>query len=91
VQELINNCIKHAKAKAAEINVFSENGWLILIVKDDGKGFDSDDEQSWLRGSGLRGMKNRIVLLNGEMKIESSPSGTKTTVRIKREGRATKV
>ena len=91
VQELINNCIKHAKAKIAEINVFSENGWLNLIVKDNGKGFDSDNEQSWLKGSGLRGMKNRIVLLNGEMKIESSPSGTKTIIRIKREGRLTEV
>ncbi|TDO22693.1 PAS domain-containing sensor histidine kinase [Pedobacter duraquae] len=85
VQELVNNCIKHAQAKIAEINIFTEDGWLMLVVRDNGKGFDVENEQAWLKGSGLRGIKNRIVLLNGEIKVESNSSGTKTTISVKKD------
>ncbi len=83
IQELINNCMKHAQATLAEIKMFEENGWLHLIFKDNGRGFGVKVERSLLNGSGLRSIKNRIFLLNGEMDLESSSLGTMIKIRIK--------
>ena len=83
IQELINNCMKHAQASLAEIKMYEEDGWLHLIFKDDGKGFGVKVERSLLNGSGLRSIKNRIFLLNGAMDFESSSLGTIIKIRIK--------
>jgi signal transduction histidine kinase len=83
IQELINNCMKHAQASLAEIKMFEEDGWLQLIFKDNGKGFGVKVERSLLNGSGLRSIKNRIFLLNGIMDFESSSLGTMIKIRIK--------
>lgn len=75
IQELINNAIKHAEARKVKINLCTENGEVNLSVMDDGKGFDT--EQVFIKGSGLRGIKNRVFMLNGKMNILSSKkSGT---------------
>lgn len=82
IQELINNCMKHAQASLAEIKMFEEDGLLKLTFKDNGKGFGVKVERSLLNGSGLRSIKNRIFLLNGEMDLESSSVGTIIKIRI---------
>jgi len=82
IQELINNCMKHAQASLAEIKMFEEDGWLKLTFKDNGKGFGVKVERSLLNGSGLRSIKNRIFLLNGEMDLESSSLGTIIEIKI---------
>jgi two-component system, NarL family, sensor histidine kinase UhpB len=51
---------------------------LRLIIEDDGCGFDPElaAERNMARadgGLGLAGMRERLVLVNGELKIESSP------------------
>ncbi|MGN7204515.1 PAS domain-containing sensor histidine kinase [Pedobacter sp. SAFR-022] len=83
IQELINNCMKHAEASLAEIKMFEKDGWLNLTFKDNGKGFGVKVERSLLNGSGLRSIKNRIFLLNGEMELQSSSLGTIIEIRIK--------
>lgn len=83
IQELINNCMKHAEASLAEIKMFEKDGWLNLTFKDNGKGFGVKVERSLLNGSGLRSIKNRIFLLNGEMDLQSSSLGTIIEIRIK--------
>jgi len=83
IQELINNCMKHAEASLAEIKMFEKDGWLNLTFKDNGKGFGVKVERSLLTGSGLRSIKNRIFLLNGEMDLQSSSLGTIIEIRIK--------
>jgi len=82
IQELINNCIKHAEATVAEINMFSEPGCVWLIFSDNGKGFDYNVNKGLIKGSGLRSIKNRIFLLNGEMKVDSSNKGTTISIKI---------
>ncbi|MBB4109069.1 PAS domain-containing sensor histidine kinase [Pedobacter zeae] len=69
VQELLNNCIKHAQASEVQITVCLENNIASVVISDNGKGFDEDIEIALRRGSGLRGIKNRVSLLNGELKI----------------------
>ena len=82
IQELINNCIKHAEASVAEIKMYSEPDCVCLIFSDNGKGFDYNVNKGLIKGSGLRSIKNRIFLLNGEMKVDSSEKGTTITIKI---------
>lgn len=83
IQELINNCIKHAEATEAEIIVSTENDWVRLVVSDNGQGFQEDVDRSLASGSGIRGIKNRIFLLNGYMNVDTSHRGTRITIDFK--------
>ncbi|TDQ11814.1 PAS domain S-box-containing protein [Pedobacter metabolipauper] len=83
IQELINNCIKHAQATLAEITVSTKDGIVTLIVSDNGIGFDVNLEDSLFKGSGLRAIKNRIFLLNGHMDLTTSKKGTMVTLKLK--------
>lgn len=85
IQELVNNCIKHAQATKAEIIVDTENEWITLMVTDNGRGFAADVDQSLASGSGIRGIKNRIFLLSGYMNVETSKRGTKITIKFKND------
>ncbi len=67
VQEGITNAIRHGKASNIEINIQKENKWLILSIQDDGIG--CDEIQS---GFGLIHIKERIQMLNGEVKYDGS-------------------
>jgi len=91
IQELVNNCIKHSEATSAGIRVFTEESWVNIVVTDNGKGFPADTETALLNGSGLRGIKNRIFLLNGEMNLNSKPGRTVIAIRFKNEIELSKV
>jgi PAS domain S-box-containing protein len=81
IQELLNNILKHAKAKNATILVSKRKGKVELIVKDNGIGFDTEKILKKNRGSGLKSIHNRLDLLNGDIKINSRPNkGTTVTV-----------
>jgi len=82
IQELINNCIKHAHATDAEITVYIKDGYVNLQISDNGRGFDV--EKSLSHGSGIRGIRNHVFLLNGDMDIKSSDHGTKVAIRFKK-------
>jgi PAS domain S-box-containing protein len=83
MQELLNNCIKHSKATNANIEVRIEGRIITLSIEDNGKGFGMVLEQALANGSGLRGIKNRIVMLEGLMDIDSSATGSRITVKLK--------
>ncbi|HEY63359.1 MAG TPA: GAF domain-containing protein [Caldilineae bacterium] len=89
VQEGITNIVRHAQATEARIHLELVDGRLRLLVEDNGKGFDprkmmaAEDGSGW----GLRGMMERVTLLEGEMRIESEPGkGTRIWVEIPLEG-----
>ena len=46
IQEACNNAIKHAEAKSIEINIFYNEKYINISVKDDGKGFDTELKQN---------------------------------------------
>ncbi len=84
-QEALNNILKHASAKEVTVLLEKRGSEVILIVEDDGRGFDpaekSHGESS--KGLGLVGMQERAALVGGEVEIESAPgSGTTIYVRI---------
>lgn len=80
VQELINNCIKHANATNAEIRLSLIKHKIEIIVKDNGVGFEHDLENSIKTGTGLRSLKNRIFLLNGDLDLKTGSKGTEIKI-----------
>jgi two-component system, NarL family, sensor histidine kinase UhpB len=79
VQVQLNNIIRHAKAKNATIRLLKRDH-LELIIADDGIGFDPTAKTS---GIGLRNIRNRVGLYNGEVMIRSGPGkGCELLVRI---------
>jgi len=78
IQELINNCIKHAKASYAEISVCLQNNQVSIRVADNGIGLNPDNEGN--AGSGLSGIRNRVYLLNGQIKFNNSEKGLTVTI-----------
>jgi PAS domain S-box-containing protein len=83
IQELLNNCIKHAKASKADIILCTANNEVTLVVSDNGKGFGPEKEIALASGSGLRSIKNRVFLLNGSFEIASGENGTKVCIQFK--------
>jgi signal transduction histidine kinase len=72
-KELLNNAVKHGRAKEIIAAVHWEAGGLRIVIDDDGSGFDSDEAlapQS-RRGLGLPGIRERITTLGGEMQLDS--------------------
>ena len=80
LQEALNNVAKHSKATLVKINHSSQSGKLILEISDNGIGFDkniSGRQDSY----GMIGMKERVILLEGELDIISEV-GHGTCVRV---------
>lgn len=83
VQEALNNIHKHAAAERVEVSIESRDDLIVLIVGDDGKGFDIKDANLHSKGIGLIGMKERAELMGGTFEVESAPGeGTTVYVRI---------
>lgn len=80
IQELINNCIKHAHASFAEIEVNIKAQQVLVKVSDNGSGLTTDMEGAMQKGSGLSGIKNRVYLLNGQLKFNNSKKGFTVTI-----------
>ena len=85
VCELINNTIKHAKAKKIDLSLTKEGEYLSIVYKDDGKGFDVDKviNQPSGTGMGFSNIYSRINSLKGEINIESGQKkGTFVTIKV---------
>lgn len=66
-QELLNNVIKHAHATHADVKISIKKKGVTIEVKDDGIGFSLENASAVLKGSGLRGIRNRIKPYNGQI------------------------
>lgn len=82
VQEALNNILKHAQAKSVSVLLEERDDLLILIIEDDGAGFEPETGRwngSSGKGLGLIGMRERTALLGGTLEIETRP-GEGTTI-----------
>lgn len=79
IQEAVQNALKHAKANEIIVKVEMTKDSCIVVVKDDGKGFDLNQKKE--KSFGIIGMRERVELLNGEISIDSK-IGTGTVVLI---------
>ncbi|MFA5891578.1 MAG: PAS domain-containing sensor histidine kinase [Actinomycetota bacterium] len=83
-QEALRNVEHHARASRARVRI-SFAGTLRLIVADDGRGFDAARNPDGRAPDhlGLLGMKERVRLLGGELRVASSPgAGTSVEASI---------
>jgi signal transduction histidine kinase len=76
VQEALTNVVKHGQAGRVSIILARSQGSVTAVVEDDGRGFETD---RIYEGLGLDGMRERLALLGGRLKIESRP-GAGTTL-----------
>jgi len=77
-QEALRNVARHARARGVEVSIRTVDGGLQLAVIDDGIGFEPAGPRD-RHSLGLAGMRERLLLLDGELEIESTP-GKGTTV-----------
>jgi signal transduction histidine kinase len=77
VQEALTNAMKHAEARQVSILLTRKNDRVTVIVEDDGKGFDPAATTS---GIGLVGMRERVQLLDGNLRVETRPGRGTTLV-----------
>jgi signal transduction histidine kinase len=78
VKEAVHNVIKHSRATELQIHIQFENGILLIIMRDNGKGFDPGVESE---GHGLANMKRRIKSCGGTCLLQSRGGGG-TEVRL---------
>jgi len=77
-QEALTNIARHARATRASVLGTRHGTKLRLVIEDDGRGFDPEAETSRL---GLVGIRERVELLGGSLRIESAP-GVGTAVIV---------
>lgn len=81
VQEALTNVARHARATSVDVVVTRQPGLVTAVVEDDGVGFDP--ESVGAARLGLRGMRERVALIGGELLVESKPgAGTCLVARV---------
>jgi signal transduction histidine kinase len=78
-QEAVHNAVEHGAAREVQINFTFNREVLVLTIRDDGKGFDSNANDN---GMGLRIMRYRAQCIGGSCDVQSSGEGTVVTCRV---------
>jgi len=93
LQPIVENAVKHGVCKkedggTVKISVKKNEDGVVIIVSDDGVGFDADEVKNDGRSHiGIENVRNRLQSIShGDMKIESEPgAGTTVTITIPKE------
>jgi ligand-binding sensor domain-containing protein/signal transduction histidine kinase len=78
-KEAVNNIVRHSRCRRAEIEMKTEGALLVLVVSDDGKGFDVAAASE---GNGLVSQRRRALALGGNIEVSSSENGTTLTLKV---------
>ncbi|MBD2335774.1 response regulator [Calothrix sp. FACHB-156] len=70
IQEGLTNIYKYANATNVQIKIQTRDDGLLLILQDNGKGFDADQPMT---GFGLQGMRERTAAMGGQIEFFSNP------------------
>lgn len=82
-QELLSNAVKYAHAPNILVQIILHKESLVLMVEDDGVGFDMEDLPLENYGIGLTNIDTRVRMLNGEFNLDSaSGKGTVASIEI---------
>ena len=85
-QESLQNIVKHAHAEYASIKLVEDKGALIMVIADDGVGFNFADfaDVNLDENLGLRGMRERALMVGADLEVSSQP-GEGTTIQLSME------
>jgi PAS domain S-box-containing protein len=82
LQETLTNVARHASATQVEVVLDEEEGYVRLLVRDNGRGI-TEDEANGSRSFGLLGMRERVLLRSGGFSIQGTPGrGTTVVIRL---------
>ncbi|MGV3684651.1 MAG: ATP-binding protein [Daejeonella sp.] len=82
IQELVNNSMKHSEASQITVEI-TRSKYILIVVKDNGKGFNVKAQEHAPTGSGLSSIKNRLRIYNGSIHVQSEPAkGTIVSVKL---------
>jgi PAS domain S-box-containing protein len=81
-QEALNNVAKHSRARRVEVILERRSDCVLLILEDDGVGFELSQIGAAGHGFGLVGMQERAILVGARVQIESTP-GKGTTIFVR--------
>lgn len=81
-QEVLTNCLKHARATTFHLQIVQDEQWMKISMKDNGTGFNMQDmESTW--GFGLKNIVNRVDILNGRLFLDAQKDkGVSYTIEI---------
>ncbi|MFE3987767.1 sensor histidine kinase [Nocardia tengchongensis] len=79
-QEGLTNAVRHSGAATATVRVEQCSAHSLLEISDGGSGF----VPGTVEGHGLRGMRERLALLGGELRVDTGPHGTRLRARLPR-------
>ncbi len=82
IQELVTNTLKHAEASTIKIELKNENGVLIVLYEDDGKGLDQKKLSS-KKGLGLKNIESRLSVVSGNLIFLEKTPGMKVKIEIR--------
>jgi signal transduction histidine kinase len=77
-QEALNNVGKYAQAARVAVILERRGAEAVLVIEDDGVGFDPVEKMAAVTSLGLVGMRERAALVGGSLEIEASPGGGTT-------------
>jgi len=81
-QEALTNVAKHSRATHVDVILERRVDQVVLIVEDNGMGFDPGDAGTTRHGLGLSGMQERASLVGATIQVESS-AGKGTTILVR--------
>ena len=86
-QEALTNIERHAQAERVELGVSHGPAGVVLVINDDGAGFDQAKLAASRKpvGIGLRNMQERLTRHRGRLTIDSGPQGTRVRAWLPRE------
>lgn len=83
VQESLNNVVKHSDASEALVSIRRRASEVVISIKDDGRGFDTNNVKPTGGGLGLVGLYERTNILGGRIEIKSSVgNGTEIVIEL---------
>jgi signal transduction histidine kinase len=83
IQEALNNIVKYAQTDRAAVTLTMEQGQVLLLVEDEGIGFDPAAVEAGQEKMGLTSMRERAEMMGGTFEIDSHPEvGTRIRVAI---------
>ncbi|MEE8412973.1 MAG: histidine kinase [Dehalococcoidales bacterium] len=87
IQEATTNVVRHSGASMVNIKVSATNSRVTATIEDDGSGFDVEAALQAPESWGLRGIRERVGAVGGQLSIKSKPGqGTRIRFQIPLEG-----
>ena len=79
VRESLSNVARHSGAATCRVSLLREDGAAVLVIEDDGTGFDESVPSS---GQGLGNLRDRSGKLGGSLSVTSGAGGTRVEIRL---------